>query len=407
MWTFSALDAQRVSRDLAYAELSAMPGIKQQLGTRLHPRAHGIDWGNSGLAVDSLARMTLATAAATWCNAYDSGHADLFLARKTTADWAQAMLQARSQGAKQFTFSTSGSTGERKHVRHQEALLWQEAQGWAAQLGELPQAPKRVVVCCPVHHIYGFIWGVMLPLALGVPVVELAWDEPLAVQSGDVVIAVPTQWAWWAQTKLKWPPHVTGISSTGPLSPTAAAAAGQAGLARFWGIYGSTETGGLGWRSELPPDEKHYQLAPCKQRQADTIACEMPNGSLAKLDVQDQLNWLDSPSDNLSGKDRFEVVGRLDGVVQVAGHNVSPDAVARQLRSHPAVKDAAVRLGNINGEPRLKAFVVLTEAAAQQTDAVNAVEQWMLATLSAPQRPAHITYGAALPQTEFGKATDW
>lgn len=407
MWVFSALDAQRVCRDLAHAELSVMPGIKQQLGPRLQPSAHGIDWGNTGLAVDSLARMTLATAAATWCNAHDSGHADLFLARKTTADWAQVMLQARSQGAKQFTFSTSGSSGDRKHVRHQEALLWQEAQGWAAQLSKLPHPPKRVVVCCPVHHIYGFIWGVMLPTALGVPVVDLAWDEPLAMQSGDVVVAVPTQWAWWAQIKLKWPPNVTGISSTGPLSIDAAAAAGHAGLARLWGIYGSTETGGLGWRNELGQDEKYYQIAPGKQRQADTIACVMQDGSLAKLDVQDQLNWFDSSASKTGCESTFEVIGRLDGVVQVAGHNVSPDAVARQLRSHPAVKDAAVRLGNINGEPRLKAFVVLTDGAVQQTDAVDALEQWMLQTLSVPQRPAHISYGAALPKTEFGKAADW
>jgi hypothetical protein len=90
-------DLLRVSRDLAYSDLAAMPGIKACLGPRISadPHAAPLSWTADLLDLDSLARMQLATAAATWCNAYDAGFEDLFLAKRTAADWAVVMRRAR------------------------------------------------------------------------------------------------------------------------------------------------------------------------------------------------------------------------------------------------------------------------------------------------------------------------
>ena len=107
--------------------------------------------------------MQLATAAATWCDAFETGFGGLFLAKRNAADWAIAMRRVSESGGKQLTFSTSGSTVVRKHIRHQLAILMDEARVWASLLGgdsghiASDNLIKRVVVLAPTHHIYGFI----------------------------------------------------------------------------------------------------------------------------------------------------------------------------------------------------------------------------------------------------------
>ena len=169
-----------------------MPGHSRALGSRLSAVDQTVRWDTDNLYLDSLARMQLATAAATWCNAYDAGFEDLFLARRCSADWAEVMVRARQSGARHFTFATSGSTGKRQFIRHREDVLAAEAQVWAQVLKQVTSQAhgtpiSRVVVLAPTHHIYGFIWGVLLPLALGVPAVDADMAALPLLQAGDLV----------------------------------------------------------------------------------------------------------------------------------------------------------------------------------------------------------------------------
>jgi 4-coumarate--CoA ligase (photoactive yellow protein activation family) len=365
-----------------------------------------LSWGSDSLALDSLARLQLATAAATWCNAYDSGFEDLFLAKRNVSDWADVMQRSRSAGAKHFTFTTSGSTGQRKHLRHTETMLWQEAHAWARVLGESAQGtPKRVVVLAPTHHIYGFIWGVLLPMVLDVSVVDAELTALPTLQTGDLLVAVPDQWLWLATSTTsvwRWPPGVQGISSTAPLAAathqaltTPESPGSAAALSRLLQIYGSTETAGVAWRDSPSGD---YQLAPGRIRgEADQIELVMPDGQHAVLALQDELRWRDAT--------RFELLRRADASVQVGGHNVSPAWVAEQLCSHPVVHAASVRLDPRATPPRLKAFVVLTQTddlAARQS-----FEEWMAETLPWYAMPNAVCYGSELPRNALGKPSDW
>lgn len=392
---------QRVCRDLALSEISAMAGFKAALPSRVDS-AH-CHWSNNApgaLALDSLARMQLATAAATWCNAYDVGFEDLFLAKRSVKDWAAVMQRARASGAKHFTFSTSGSTGTRKHIRHFEDVLASEARAWAQVLSSAPAAMPvtRVVVLCPTHHIYGFIWGVLVPIALGVPVLDADLSNLPPLLPGDLVVAVPDQWTWLARRDPQ--AHgVQGVSSTAPL-PSAvhqqlvAPIAGKSFLTRLLQIYGSSETAGLAWRDN---PVSAYQLAPGRSRSQDGgITLELPSGTAVAMAVQDELAW--------TGDRTFNLIGRFDSMVQVGGHNVSAEWVASKLRSHPLVKQAVVRL-NAEPSPRLKAFVVLHDAGQWQHP--SQVEAWALSEMPAHAFPKTFTYGALLPVNAMGKPSDW
>lgn len=430
-FNLSDADLQRVCRDIAWSELSTMPHVRSHLTPRLGAKiAHQASpnstiqshsWAVEDLAVDSLARMQLATAAATWCNAYDAGFEDLFLAKRNTADWAQVMQRARAAGAAHFTFSTSGSTGVRKHIRHREDVLASEAMAWASIVNDQPLlSVQRIVVLVPTHHIYGFIWGVLLPLALGKPVVEAELSSLPELQSGDLIVAVPDQWAWLAEATNKldqWPNGVQGVSSTAPLSPaihsklianysinTSAASefmnkSSNHCLSRLLQIYGSSETAGLAYRTQ--PDNA-YTLAPGRRRQVDTkgdsqIELLLPSGEYATMAVQDELQWVNDTD--------FKLLRRSDHSVQIAGHNVSPDWVVQQLLTSPFVKEAAVRLDAQVLAAKLKAFVVLAQTS--QPNAQTEFEQWVSDTLPWYATFSSITYGAALPKSSTGKLSDW
>lgn len=405
-------DLQRVCRDLAFSEIASMPGFKTAIASRL--QAAPISWATNGtggapnsLPLDSLARVQLATAAATWCNAYDAGFEDLFLAKRNAADWADVMLRARSSGAQHFTFSSSGSTGVRKHIRHREDVLADEARAWVQVFNSFAPAQahapthlptiRRVVVLAPTHHIYGFIWGVLLPLALGVPALDADVHALPELQSGDLLVAVPDQWAWLAPSARNWPAGLQGVSSTAPLpaavhSALISSAQGQPALLRLLQIYGSSETAGLAWRAD---PHQPYTLAPGRSRTATGgVALQLPGGQMTDMAVQDELDWV--------GDANFHLVRRTDHSVQVGGHNVSPDWVAAQLQSHPAVTQAAVRLNN-QTPPRLKAFVVLNQGHADG----SALEAWAVDQLPWYANPSSFNYGAELPRNALGKPSDW
>lgn len=440
--TLSPADWLRVCRDLAWSEISTMSGGRTRVGPRIATIRRGdqanqsgiaepISWGADTLALDSLARLQLATAAATWCNAYDSGFEDLFLAKRSVADWAIGMQRARDSGSRHFTFSTSGSTGARKHIRHREEILADEARVWAEVLSAAtplhcapshgtpgitaPPPVKRVLMLCPTHHIYGFIWGVLLPQALGVPVIDADVAYMPVLESGDLIVAVPDQWAWLADSARLWPAGVQGVSSTAPLpdavhraltarpaktiSIESAASPGNQKLTRLFQIYGSTETAGLAYR--MAADEP-YTLAPQRTRSAaDGIALTLPDGTVVYLDVQDQLEW----TDDASSRPGFYVLRRNDLSVQVGGNNVSPAWVTDQLLLHPAVRQASVRLSTMAKPPRLKAFVVLNTPG--NLGQRRALEQWICETLPWYASFSSITYGEAIPTNAGGKPSDW
>ena len=399
----SASDLLRVCRDLAWSEMAAMPGIQPRLGPRLpfSQPSDLPDWSSRGLALDSLSSMQLATAAAVWCNAHNAGFEDLFLAKRNVRGWAEAMQRARSAGATGCTFSTSGSTGKRQHIRHAYDSLMAEAYSWAQVLKTSELPVSRVVTLVPCHHIYGFIWGVLVPKALGVPVVEASHEAMPQLQGGDLLVGVPDQWRWLAGSVRAVPGPVQGVTSTAPMPGevhqrlVSADGAAPARLARLLQIYGSTQTGGVAWRDS--PDAP-YTLAPGRSRSAHCgVELLLPGGMRVPLILQDEVQW--------TSANQFELLRRTDDCVQVGGHNVSAAWVREQLLAHPAIADASVRLDSQTLPPRLKAFVVLN-APADESQQLG-LQAWAMDKLPWYAAFSSICYGPELPRNVMGKLTDW
>jgi acetyl-CoA synthetase len=100
----------------------------------------------------------------------------------------------------------------------------------------------------------------------------------------------------------------------------------------------------------------------------------------------------------------FWLLGRVDDVINVAGHRIGTMEVESALVDHPAVAEAAVvgRAHEIKGQA-IAAFVTLKEGAAQAKDLVDALKEHVTKKIGAIARPDDILFTADLPKTRSGK----
>jgi len=391
----------RVVSDLLAGELALMrPGLARR------PLPWPIDTDLAAdLGADSLELLGMATAMEQVLAIGCIGE-DRVLANPRLGAWVDAVAAGLRESGERMVFRTSGSSGAPKDCPH--ALLDLERE--AAALAGLFAGTRRIVGLVASHHIYGFLFTVLLPRALGLDpelVCDLRGASPGAVarqlRPGDLVVGFPDFWRTFAPVASRLPDGVTGVTSTAPCPDEVAGAVLDAGLARLVQVYGSSETAGVGWRDGT---EQEYGLFPYWERGEtgpdgmQTLLRRGADGRLASFTLQDRLAW--------SGPDRFLPAGRVDHAVQVGGINVFPGYVADVLRMHPDVQDASVRLMRPDEGRRLKAFVVLRAGATLDAGALRtALTAWMAERLSAPERPTAYSFGAALPRQGSGKLTDW
>jgi acetyl-CoA synthetase len=103
----------------------------------------------------------------------------------------------------------------------------------------------------------------------------------------------------------------------------------------------------------------------------------------------------------------FWLLGRVDDVINVAGHRIGTMEVESALVDHPAVAEAAVvgRAHEIKGQA-IAAFVTLKEgpgAIAQSKQLIDELKQHVVTKIGAIARPDDILFTADLPKTRSGK----
>lgn len=352
-----------------------------------------------GLGLDSLERLSVAAALNEVLHLHESGVEDLLLVRRRFEEWVQLAGLGLDHASHRLTFRTSGSSGAPKPCTHGLASLQQEVDFLAAMF----EGRQRLFSAVPSHHIYGFLFTVLLPARWpDVVVHDVRRMTPQALAAllvpGDLLVSHPAHWALLARHAGRLPPGVVGVSSTAPCPAAVASALSDQGLQRLVQVYGSSETAGIGWR-DGPVDP--YRLMPHWSRPAGDgshLQRRQPDGSQVEQDVQDRLDWC--------GDAQFHVAGRRDEAVQVGGVNVFPERVRQVLLAHPHVKEAAVRRMTPEEGERLKAFVVPRDGVDRQA-MPQALDSWVARHLTAPERPRAYAIGDCLPLNAQGKATDW
>jgi acetyl-CoA synthetase len=98
------------------------------------------------------------------------------------------------------------------------------------------------------------------------------------------------------------------------------------------------------------------------------------------------------------------ILGRVDDVLNVAGHRIGTMEVESALVDHPAVAEAAVvgRSHELKGQS-LAAFVTLKEGNQPSPDLRDALRDHVTQKIGAIARPDDILFSADLPKTRSGK----
>ena len=100
----------------------------------------------------------------------------------------------------------------------------------------------------------------------------------------------------------------------------------------------------------------------------------------------------------------FWLLGRVDDVLNVAGHRIGTAEVESALVAHPGVAEAAV-VGiphEIKGEA-IAAFVTLKDATQQHAELEEELKEHVVKKIGAIARPEKIIFSADLPKTRSGK----
>ena len=100
----------------------------------------------------------------------------------------------------------------------------------------------------------------------------------------------------------------------------------------------------------------------------------------------------------------YWVMGRVDDVINVAGHRLGTMEVESALVSHPAVAEAAVvgKPDELKGED-VFAFVTLEGSYTPSEELAKELKQHVVKEIGAIARPAEIRFTDALPKTRSGK----
>jgi acetyl-CoA synthetase len=100
----------------------------------------------------------------------------------------------------------------------------------------------------------------------------------------------------------------------------------------------------------------------------------------------------------------YWLLGRVDDIMLVAGHNISTTEVESALVSHPAVAEAAVvgRKDDLTGQA-IAAFVTLRASVTGDDELLATLREHVATTLGPIAKPKSIVFTGDLPKTRSGK----
>ncbi len=297
------------------------------------------------------------------------------------------------------TVFTSGTTGDSEAwVKTADQIL-----GEVTVLARTfePAPGGRSVVTVPPSHLYGLLFGVLLPLCTGgaflreTPLLPEAVASRVQAERADTLVSVPVHLRT-AQTIAA--EHFTSLrrvfSSTAPLDEGTARAFATTHDVPITEIFGSTETGGIAWRRR----DRGDQWQPLS---GVTVTLD-EHGHLQVdspfLPPDAERPWTTSDLAEAGPDGSFVHRGRADGVVKVGGRRVSLPHMQRWLLSQPGVLDAALTSVPAPGRGvRLLAAVVAPDRDEASLRAA------MLENFGPSTVPRRLLMVASLPREASGK----
>ena len=320
-----------------------------------------------------------------------------------TERWpSQEPLTGRTGGSEWVRLFTGGSTGAPRMWTKTVRNMLAETLSIVANYGVTDN--DRLVATVSPNHIYGLLYTVLTPLVASASVAPQTPSFPAEVETvirdveASILVSVPAHYHGLNGHPYTLRSLRLAFSSAGMLAANDAEAfTKQTGIG-VSEIYGSTETGGIAQRVRA---DGQSDFAPCAgidtlieddqlKVRSDYLSPELPLDQDVFFTVGDRVR--------ATTGNRFELLGRVDGIVKVSGRRVDLEAVRESLKRHPGVTDAlAISLPVGRGRENL--VVAVVEASPETVD-VNSIR---LGDLESCARPRCIKMVEKIPVTPAGK----
>lgn len=285
--------------------------------------------------------------------------------------------QPRLHGAEEIVFFTSGSTGSPKAVPKSLNQLLNEVELLENTFGS--QMKNATVYASVSHlHIYGLLFRFLWPLLM-----KRVWYEQqiefqeqlLAVLDGQKPGVFVSSPAFLSRLDSKLPDALLEVvfSSGGPLSFEAARQSLEK-LSRLpIEVYGSTETGGIGFRSQSAQGTPWQLFANVKIRQTDNRITVTSGHTIPGQEtvIDDRLEMLNQSA--------FLLHGRADRIAKVEEKRVSLTEIEQFLTARSDILDCAAFTMPAGGSIRTVCAVVLSESGKTRlakTGSKALLRQW-------------------------------
>lgn len=315
---------------------------------------------------------------------------------------------------------TSGTTGDEKPVTKRIEHIEKEVSQLEACWGERVDG-STFFSTASHQHLYGLLFGVLWPLCSGRPfearrVLHAGELVPRMQDTKSCVLAsVPISLKHWvhhgATASLRNRCKVV-FSSGGPLPrETAHAVADVLGQAPIE-VLGSTETGGIAWRSQQPgAGEALWTSFPSARVRRDEAS--------GVLRVSSPLVSIEDGGGGFATGDRVEILpdgrfrlgGRVDQVVKIGEKRLDLTRMTSELRGCEWIDDVALAAIERDGELRVAAVVVPSDRGRDilRREGRRAFTRGLRAGLAgswdAVLQPRYWRIVAELPETSQGKVT--
>ncbi|HEY7865417.1 MAG TPA: AMP-binding protein [Psychromonas sp.] len=276
-----------------------------------------------------------------------------------------------------ITLFTSGSSGQPKAINKTLLMLDDEIITLENMWGDLLKDSK-IVSTVSHQHIYGLLFRVLWPLCAGRAFQrqDISYTEQLfsSAHADSTLISSPA-----LLKRLPQESHPTRyraiFSSGGPLPLSAAKACGVLFKQHVFEVFGSTETGGIGFR----------------QQQTASTAWTFFPGIEAKL-AQDNCLTLRSPwidahawyqtSDQcaLLAEQQFILKGRVDRVVKIEEKRISLNEVEQRLNQLEWIEESYVVQiddSNLNHRISLGGVLKLNKLGEQSINEIGKGKFWI------------------------------
>lgn len=311
-------------------------------------------------------------------------------------------------------FYTSGSSDRPVCVRQHLGMLRDEMveleREWGERLGD-----AVILSTVPHYHRYGLLVGVVWPLLIGRTFHEGTCLQPAALRAavGPRECAIVSSPAFLSRVQDggELPPvtQIRAIFSSGAPLPDAVAER----LTRDWGqapveIYGSTETGGIAWRS-WSAREQRARWQPFQR--AEIELRPEPAGERLWVRTPYTGKWMATADLARDDADHgFVLLGRADGVVKLEDKRVSLNEMRSRLMEHAWVVDA--RLTLVPGKRTLIGAAVILDISGRaelagkgKVPVRDALQAWLREVYEPVLVPRKWRFVERWPDNEMGKVT--